>query len=50
MSKDKLQALANKLAKDVKTPDDLSQLSAMFTKLMVEAALKSEMDFHLGDA
>lgn len=48
MNKDKLQALANELAKDIKTPDDLSQLSAMLTKLTVEAALKSEMDFHLG--
>lgn len=35
MNKDKLQALANELAKDVKTPDDLSQLSAMLTKLTV---------------
>jgi putative transposase len=48
MNKDKLQALANELAKDIKTPDDLSQLSAMLTKLTVKSALKSEMDFHLG--
>ncbi|MFT6926262.1 MAG: putative transposase [Psychromonas sp.] len=43
MNKDKLQALADELAKDIKTPNDLSQLSAMLTKLTVEAALKSEM-------
>ena len=28
MNKDKLQALANELAKDLKTPQDLSDLSA----------------------
>ena len=48
MNKEKMQALANELAKDIKTPDDLSQLSAMLTKMTVEAALKSEMNFHLG--
>lgn len=48
MNKEKLQALANELAKDLKTPDDLNQLSAMLTKITVEAALRSEMDFHLG--
>lgn len=48
MNKEKMQAIANELAKDIKTPDDLSQLSAMLTKMTVEAALKSEMDFHLG--
>jgi putative transposase len=39
MDKDKLQALANELAKDIKTPDDLSSLIAMLTKLTAEAAL-----------
>jgi len=48
MNKEKMQTLANELAKDIKTPDDLSQLSAMLTKMTVEAALKSEMSFHLG--
>ena len=43
MDKDKLQTLANELAKDIKTPEDLSSLSAMLTKLTVEAALKAEM-------
>jgi len=44
----KLQAMAEELAKDLKTPDDLSQLSATLTKLTVEAALKGEMNHHLG--
>lgn len=48
MNKEKMQALATELAKEIKTPDDLSQLSAMLTKMTVEAALKSEMNFHLG--
>ena len=48
MNRQKLQAMAEELAKDVKTPEDLSQLSAFLTKLTVEAALKGEMDHHLG--
>lgn len=48
MNKNKLQALADELAKDVKTPEDLSTLSAFLTKLTVEAALKAEMNHHLG--
>ena len=39
MNRKKLQTRAEELAKDVKTPDDLSQLSAFLTKLTVEAAL-----------
>ncbi len=48
LDKEKLQLIANELAKEIKTPDDLGQLSAILTKMTVEAALKSEMDFHLG--
>ena len=48
MDHKKLQAMAEELAKDVKTPDDLNQLSAFLTKLTVEAALKGEMSHHLG--
>ena len=48
MNQKKLQAIAEELAKDVKTPEDLSQLSAFLTKLTVEAALKGEMNHHLG--
>jgi len=48
MDQKKLQAMAEELAKDIKTPEDLSQLSAFLTKLTVEAALKGEMNHHLG--
>lgn len=48
MDNKKLQAMAEELAKDLKTPEDLSQLSAFLTKLTVEAALKGEMNHHLG--
>ena len=47
MNQKKLQALAEELAKDHKTPEDLSALSAQLTKITVEAALKAEMDNHL---
>ena len=48
MDHKKLQAMAEELAKDIKTPEDLGQLSAFLTKLTVEAALKGEMNHHLG--
>jgi putative transposase len=41
MNKEKLKALAAEIAKDLKTPEDLSALSAQLTKLTVEAALKN---------
>lgn len=45
MDKNKLQALANELVKDVKIPEDLSTLSALLTKPIAKAALKAEMDY-----
>ena len=45
---DKLKQLAGELAKDVKTGEDLSALSAQLMKLTVEAALGAEMEDHLG--
>ncbi len=48
MNKEKMQAFADELAKEVKTPEDLRQLSVMLTKMTVEADLKSEMNFHIG--
>ena len=48
MDRKKLQALADELAKDVKTPEALNTLSAFLTKLTIEAALKAEMSHHLG--
>jgi len=48
MNEKKLKALANELAKDLKTPEDLSALTAQLTKITVEAALNAELDHHLG--
>lgn len=48
MNDKKLKALANELAKDLKTPEDLSKLTAQLTKITVEAALNAELDHHLG--
>ena len=48
MNKEKLKALAAEIAKDLKTPENLSALSAQLTKLTVEAALNAELDHHLG--
>ncbi len=45
---EKIKALASELAKDLKTPEDLSALSAQLTKITVEAALKAEMEPHFG--
>ncbi|EQC3009924.1 transposase, partial [Escherichia coli] len=43
-----LQALANELAKNLKTPEDLSQFERLLKKLSVETALNAEMTHHLG--
>jgi putative transposase len=48
MNKEKLKALAAEIAKDLKTPEDLSALSAQLTKITVEAALNAELEHHLG--
>jgi putative transposase len=48
MNQKRIQALAEELAKDLKTPEDLSALSAQLTKITVEAALKAEIGVHLG--
>lgn len=45
---EKLKLLASELAKDIKTGEDLSSLSARLVKLTVEAALGAEMENHLG--
>lgn len=50
MNTEKIKALALELAKDIKTPDDLSALSAQLTKITVEAALGAELEAHLGYA
>jgi transposase-like protein len=50
MNQDKIKALALELAKDLKTPADLSAFSAQLTKIAVETALNAELDAHLGYA
>ncbi len=48
MNIDKLKAMAAELAKDLKTPEDLSTFSSHLTKLTIEAALNAELENHLG--
>ncbi len=48
MEEKQLQALANELAKKLKTPDDLSQVDRLLKRISVEAALNAEMSHHLG--
>ncbi|RDQ82958.1 hypothetical protein C4A21_04000 [Escherichia coli] len=43
MDEKQLQALANELAKNLKTPEDLSQFDRLLKKISVEAALNAEM-------
>lgn len=45
---EKLSKLAAELAQHLKTPEDLSQLSAAFKKLTIETALNAELSEHLG--
>ena len=48
MDEKQLQTLANELAKNLKTPEDLSQFDRLLKKISVEAALNAEMSHHLG--
>ena len=48
MNKKDLEAFARKAAKGIKTEKDLTDMRAMLTKVMVEAALSAELDDHLG--
>lgn len=48
MDDKQLQALANELAKNLKTPEDLSQFDRLLKKIKVEAALNAELTHHLG--
>mgnify|MGYP005654396729 FL=1 len=48
INQDKLRSFAQKLAKDVKTQDDLADLSSALLKMTVEAALGAEIEHHLG--
>ncbi|MFP1464066.1 hypothetical protein ACLB1E_37320 [Escherichia coli] len=48
MDDKQLQALANELAKNLKTPEDLSTFNRLLKKLSVEAALNAGMTHRLG--
>ena len=48
MDEKQLQALANELAKNLKTPEDLSQFDRLLKKISVEAALNAEMTHYPG--
>lgn len=48
MDEKQLQALANELAKNLKTPKALNQFDRLLKKISVEAALNAEMTHHLG--
>ncbi|XHN44376.1 hypothetical protein O1Q81_00382 [Lonepinella sp. MS14436] len=48
MNEQQIKLLANELAKNLKTPEDLNQLSRVLKKITVEAALNTELTEHLG--
>lgn len=48
MNEKEIRALANKIAKNIKTEDDLNDFSRILKKITVEAALNAELDDHLG--
>ena len=50
MNKKELEAFGKKAAKNIKTPQDLTEFSQALKKVMVEAALNAELDEHLGYA
>lgn len=47
MDEKQFQALANELAKNLKTPDALSQFDRLLKKICVEAVLNAEMSHPL---
>ena len=48
MNEKELAKMANEFAKNIKTADDLTSLTSMLTKQVIEAALGTEMEEHLG--
>lgn len=43
-----IKSMAAELAKGIKTPEDLNQMTAIFKKFMIETALNTELSEHLG--
>ena len=48
MNKEKLEAFAKDIATGIKTEEDLNDFRQILTKVTVEAALKAELEDHLG--
>ncbi len=48
MDEKQLQALANELTENLKTPEDFSQFDRLLKKVSVESALNAEMSHYLG--
>ena len=48
MNKEKLKAFAKDIATGIKTEQDLNDFRQVLTKITVEAALKAELEEHLG--
>ncbi len=48
MKKEELEAFARQAAKHIKTEDDPNDIRQIFTKVTVEAALNTELEYHLG--
>lgn len=48
MNKEKLEAFAKDIATGIKTEEDLNDFRQVLTKVTVEAALKAELEEHLG--
>ncbi len=48
MNEKELEKMAKEFAKNIKTTDDLTSLTSMLTKQVIEAALGAEMEEHLG--
>ena len=43
-----IKSMAAELAKGLKTPEDLNQMTAIFKKFMIETALNTDLSDHLG--
>ena len=50
LNSDQLLTISKELAKNVKSQEDLANLTSMLVKMTVEAALGAEMEEHLGYA
>lgn len=48
MNEATIKSMAAELAKILKTPEDLNQMTAVFKKFMIETALNTELSEHLG--